>query len=655
MEADTGTFALFRSGGFAELDTFWQRLKRVEAAVDVLGTNPMPFVQEAVDSIREQIDAFEPAVSIIGQVKAGKSTLLNALIGETDLLPSDVNPWTSVITAIHLNSRRRPPKTRALFRFFDEMEWDRLVTTGGRLGEMADRAGFATEAETVRAQVMKMRKTTEERLGENFSKLLGTSHAFENIDKKIIDRYICYGDPDTGLDDGVYADITKLADLYIDIPRYPTGLCLRDTPGVNDTFMMREQITLNAISDSRVCVVVLSAHQALSTMDMALLRIICNVHAREVVIFVNRIDTLGDPASDTVEIKESIRRTLAKAGVSDKIDILVGSGYWANCAIDDACATMMPASRAALERWVDARPEELADPAMLRQVAFDASGVGDLHRAISTRIVEGPGQMLLDQLAAETENLSQMIDTVNRVAARRMDRDYMGGLDMERIVARQTAIGQEALARFDAAAADRRVQLAERLARAQESFVDTAVQALDAHLKTFGGAESWSFEAVSLRMMMRTAFLSVCGRLRKGAGQVMAEALKDFSDHLEMHFGIEGHDAEIELTPLPTPAAPSALARTLSLDLQTSWWRRFWRFGNRASPARRYEAAIRAEIAPLIDELMEEHYDPCAAVYRAALEKFLGEEGRFIDTIVGCIRERLDYVQTNDRRQEKVA
>ena len=65
-----------------------------------------------------------------------------------------------------------------------------------------------------------------------------------------------------------------------------------------------------AIRDSRLCVVVLSAHQALSTMDMALIRLISQRQSREVIIFVNRIDELSDPASQVPEIHRSILETL---------------------------------------------------------------------------------------------------------------------------------------------------------------------------------------------------------------------------------------------------------------------------------------------------------------------------------------------------------
>jgi len=118
--------------GFAELNALWDQLDKIENALETYGETAFAFVEEPIERAIEKIKAFEPAVSVIGQVKAGKSTLLNALIGQTSLLPSDVNPWTSVITNVHLNSRVAPPDTKALFRFFDADEWDRLVETGGR-------------------------------------------------------------------------------------------------------------------------------------------------------------------------------------------------------------------------------------------------------------------------------------------------------------------------------------------------------------------------------------------------------------------------------------------------------------------------------------------------------------------------------------------
>ena len=57
---------------------------------------------------------------------------------------------------------------------------------------------------------------------------------------------------------------------------------------------------------------VLAAHQALSSVDLALIRMIANVKSREVIIVVNRIDELPDPVSQVPEIRNSIVKTLTE-------------------------------------------------------------------------------------------------------------------------------------------------------------------------------------------------------------------------------------------------------------------------------------------------------------------------------------------------------
>ena len=58
------------------------------------------------ERMSRQLKRFEPSVTIIGQIKSGKTSLVNALIGAPDLLPTDVNPWTSVVTSLHLRACR---------------------------------------------------------------------------------------------------------------------------------------------------------------------------------------------------------------------------------------------------------------------------------------------------------------------------------------------------------------------------------------------------------------------------------------------------------------------------------------------------------------------------------------------------------------------
>lgn len=629
--------------GFRDLNEFWGRIDNVEAAVEEFLECSLSFAEEPLEQVLEKIKAFEPSVSVIGQIKAGKSTLINAIIGETGLLPSDVNPWTSVITALHLNNRHRPKNTRSVFRFFDQDEWDRLVATGGRLGEMASRAGFEHEAETVRAQISEMRQTTEERLGDEFQKLLGSSRAYPDLDHDTIDRYICYGDPDDledGATEGVYADLTKTADLYLDRPYLPKGLCLRDTPGVNDTFMMREQITLNAISDSRVCVVVLSAHQALSTMDLALLRIICTVNAREVLIFVNRIDELADPEAEKKNIRESIQKTLQKMRIGNNIDILFGSGYWANFAISGA-ETMLENSRAALASLNGG--DDTQDIDLLRERALEASGVRELLQTIAQRVISGPGQAFLNDVQNQLNSIIEMSETVDTVAKSGLGVDKMA-LSVPELQLKVSDIRENALAKFDESAEETAKNLRNRLERAQESFIENALTALQAQIDAFGEFGTWNHDPSSFRMMMKTAFLSSCSKLRRDGEAAFDDVLDGIQEILENDMYVFREGNSIEFPEQPQHKAPTVIARTLSLDLKSSWWRKHWKFGRKNAAIKRYRTAIEADTAPLIDDLITGFFDPAVEGTRAVIESFAFEQGEFCKAIL----EHASSTQTED-------
>jgi hypothetical protein len=138
---------------------------------------------------------------MIGQVKAGKTSLVNAMVGRPGLLPADINPWTSVITSLHVSPRIRESAQHAKFSFFSEEEWSNLLNRGGRVGELARRAGADKELETVRAQLEEMREKSRQRLGKSFELLLGQQHDYGYVDPELVERYVCLGDdvdPDHG-------------------------------------------------------------------------------------------------------------------------------------------------------------------------------------------------------------------------------------------------------------------------------------------------------------------------------------------------------------------------------------------------------------------------------------------------------------------------
>ena len=430
------------AAGLEPLEQVAKQINDLDAALEAL-MSPDSDVQtgpldKKLAALRAQLAAFEPSVTMLGQVKSGKTTLVNAMAGWADLLPSDVTPWTSVVTSLHLRPKGHATamQTSASFRFMTSEEWDRLLHKGGRIGEMAGRAGADSELQKIQSQITEMRRRAETRLGRKFELLMGQSHDYGYFDKNLIERYICLGD-DFGLDDsdpnaadaqGRFADITRSADLYLGSDSLPVGMCLRDTPGVNDTFMMREQITIQALRDSSLCVVVLSAAQALSSVDLGLIRMLSTLQAEQAVIFVNRIDELADPAAQIPEIEASLRATLQTAlrdGQNGEValpQILFGSAYWAARVLTGETEAMAPASSTALLNWAEhsARAADasarLTSVSSAQEMIWELSGLPALFEALSDRIATREARPLLKQVAESAITLASAQDAAQGIA-----------------------------------------------------------------------------------------------------------------------------------------------------------------------------------------------------------------------------------------------
>ncbi len=623
------------------LSKLWEQLDEMrDAAARIAAVEESDIAKEA-KRIVGKIDSFEPTVTLIGQIKAGKTALVNSMIGQTDLLPSDVNPWTSVVTSLHLNSRNRPEGTQALFRFFDEEEWDRLVSTGGRLGELAQRAGFASEQDAVRDQVLAMREKSRSRLGKRFEMLLGTSHNYDLVTRDLIDRYVCYGGWDDDEDDGSaskarYADITKLANIYLDLPGYPTGLCLRDTPGVNDTFMMREQITLNSIRDSRLCVVVLSAHQALSTTDMALLRLVATIDSRELVIFVNRIDELDDPAKQVPEIETNFRGTLKKHDVAVDVPIIFGSALWAQAALADTLDDMPAPSRLAMLNWAEAdRHEPPAGRESYRDRAWRISGIPTLHAQIAESLVAGPGTAMLREARDALSNLVTSIEAAD--GEFRIQGEVLKNVNPIALTQRLNEIGEEASARLTDANRFTIDGLSERLVKAQSMFCDRAVEALQSHIEAYGTGKAWQYNPAGLRMMLRTGYKGFCTDVEKTTTEVYSETCGKLEAVYTEFFGIEPGRVSLKI-PLPShPLPPTGVGKTIALDLSVSWWRKWWTGLRKQEPAaQRYSALIVRETASILEELSDEMAPALCRENEAILATFIESQRTVLMSLAGA-------------------
>lgn len=596
--------------------------------------------RKSLRRLQRELGAFEPSVTVLGQVKAGKTALINAMAGWSDLLPSDVNPWTSVVTSLHLSPADERAETGAKFQFMTEDEWDRLTTKGGRLGELADRAGAESELTKIHEQISAMREKSRKKLGRHFELLMGQEHEYSYFDKNLLERYICLGDdfdtdaPNPAIDEqGRFADITRSAELFLNCQTVPYRLCIRDTPGVNDTFMMREMVTIKAVRESRICVVVLSAAQALTSVDMALIRMITNLKSREVIIFVNRIDELSDPESQMIEIESSIRETLKAHNGPESAEIIFGSAYWANKVLTGEIDGMHETSANALLSLTEAvlGSTKIDQPA--DDLIWEMSGMPRLMRALSEQTVTSLGRPLLKKLASSAISIATS-QKAARGAIVQGD-DFSSDISMHDIRAAFEEIERDSLKALDKCLSDLFATYHERADRAHATFIERATHSLLGHLERYGDEHVWEYDPAGLRILLRSAYSSMGTKARKTAQETYEKALGDVALLLYRGFGPAVEGIQIAAPDVPQIPSPVALGQTIALDFNDRWWSMWWR---RTRGYKAFANQFRNLISAETEDFMTQMKDVQTADIREALtielQHFLEEQSAILKDLI---------------------
>ncbi|MDR2857783.1 MAG: dynamin family protein [Novosphingobium sp.] len=352
-------------------------------------------------------------ISVVGQVKSGKSSLINALTGLGDFLPTEVNPWTAVITNL-LFGHPDQPESGAVFELFSEDEWTRMIEGNSEVRQMAEQLLPGFRSDILEQQIQEMQKSARQRLGSLYKLLLGKKHRFNDITPEVLERYVSagYGDdarPDSSA--GQYSGITKSASVFFPAGPFRVPTTVSDTPGINDPFLVRDEITTSSFRAADIFVVTLSAHQALGVADIALLKMLEKHSAKKTVIFINRIDELENPEIAMLDIvatlDERLRRQLDR---SDYL-LLTGSAHWGDVALTGSDSEVAAAvAGASFRTLLETRPDLATRPP--REQLYFASGVPLLAQELSRLITDGRMREALAEGVTECDTVLQLFSQI---------------------------------------------------------------------------------------------------------------------------------------------------------------------------------------------------------------------------------------------------
>lgn len=652
-----------------QLDFLQEKLAKLVATVDRSSRND-------IEPLQDRLESWAAKVAVIGQVKAGKSTFLNALLGQHDFLPSDVNPWTSVVTNMRINIHQ-DPETGAEFHFFDEGDWSEIMDGSSHIRKMAEQLLPGFDTEILKQQSQELREKAQRRLGAHYRSMLGSKHEYAFISPDLLKRYVCAG---PGSDEGLtrealgrYAALTREANVFMRLPEFLVPTIVTDTPGVNDPFLVRDEVTCRSLDRSDVFVVVLSAHQALTDVDIGLIRILAQQDGKDVLIFVNRIDEIEEYDKRYERVTEDVVTRLKKAIPEIEFTILAGSAFMADAALRlDAEGERIREEldtetlAAFLKKRFGKVPADRAERLLL------GSGLIDIKRTLSMVIDNGIGCRQLSQLMGD---MSAQIATTTFATKRERGSVQT---EIEKISSHETFEFVEALEEEIDAVTNVQAEvdfLVEGTNETVETMVGKSWGNLEKQLNTqvdsfisstrkeianrivrdkieLGATEKFDIDLAPLHMKMEEAVRNGFNGARKEIDSLLSSCMRDCERLVSEHFEDEFQALTLNDLPFETFSTTLAMSKkTLETTFVTEKSWAFWR--SKAVDKKKTFETMRAlavaELRPAIEKLLRAYSEAQAeratagieriSVMQRMLEKTLTERSRRLKNDKRLLRE----------------
>ncbi len=633
-----------------------------------------------VDDHLKEVERHSCRIAVIGQIKAGKSSLVNALTKRPDLLPTDINPSTAVVTKLHFGGPAERNDS-ALFHFFSDDEWNRIMS-GGRAGALTMQRSAAVDGTRLQGQLEELRERAQRRLGSQFSTLLGKHHLFKSVTSNVLERYVSAGDDaesEEDDDDRHYSDITKIAEVYLDGQPLGYPAVVIDTPGVNDPFLVRDEITHANLGDADIYLVVLTAQQPLSKSDLALLRMLRGLQKERIIAVVNRVDILDGESKDyqrlTTFVQDALRREFPHA----PIPVILASARWGNAALkadDEEMSNLIGPSFAALADLAGHAPaSEVASwhkdrywpTPRICQTLYKASGVPAIIAAIARMIGHSVAEERIlptaSTLGAIAENTATSLrHNLKSMQVRLRDpartpialfRDQAGQMlmQLERLLAQIEDSLQQADQELGKAVNEDlnwlRSYMSFRTGQFAEQQGDRLTEAGFSEALHAGFQE----DSFQLRSQLAEDFYKYITETAKqlvakqrDAETNLRQAAKDTLPEIDnvLHFGFQA--------PGFSPPSIIPLSKTTAFDLEDFWNPHQARGGNTAEEVASFKDLVKSEYGDMVEELLKSAENAFRDHIVAALRRL-----RFLSySAIYPIAQQLQYfAQTLQDRETK--
>lgn len=265
--------------------------------------------QDLADKIaRFSADEQRLSIGIMGQVKAGKSTFLNALLfNGNPVLPEAATPKTANLTRITYGA-----EPKLVVEYYELEEWQALEQKAASTEDNTQ----ATVARELMVLAKEQRLDATAKLRQGSTETIAAASSDELL--TLLNQYVG--------ENGRYTALVKMTHLYL--PREELrGFEVVDTPGMNDPIQSRTQKTRDYMAECDVVFFLSRASQFLDKSDIELVsQQLPGKGVKRMVLVAGQFDSaILDDGYDKGSLAETEQNLLTRLGraANDKVSNLV--------------------------------------------------------------------------------------------------------------------------------------------------------------------------------------------------------------------------------------------------------------------------------------------------------------------------------------------
>ena len=309
---------------FKKSDVFHQKIDALNDICErILSLNPGANVANAATKARQKARELEFNVAVTGVINAGKSTLLNALLGKKILGASNV-PETVNLTVLKYS-----PEPFARVNFWSEAELKELGIAQDKDDEIAQiygGAGVKFESET--AQNLNGKFDADGELAVKFespsaSQICSEPPASKTVKTDEIKRYTSA--------DSKYAKFVKSVELYENLELLKDNVRIIDTPGIDDAVVLREELVRRFMRECDLMVHLMNVSQSATQKDLDfIVSSLQNSHAVRLAVLLTHADVLkqGELNEVAAYAKKSVEERTRGLGVGAEFFAVSAKSYF---------------------------------------------------------------------------------------------------------------------------------------------------------------------------------------------------------------------------------------------------------------------------------------------------------------------------------------